>query len=109
MGAVGTLVSNLVDFAVPAGQVDNVTDADSIALLGVAITGADSSNGAWWISTNNGASWSALGAVSDASARLLAADGSDAHLLPAQCRLQRHAKQRDHLPRLGPHQRQQRR
>ena len=30
VGAVGTLVSNLVDFAVPVGQLDNVTDADSI-------------------------------------------------------------------------------
>ncbi len=76
VGAVGTLVSSLVDFASPAGEVDNVTDADTIALLGVAITGADTSNGTWWISTNNGTNWSALGAVSDASARLLAADGS---------------------------------
>ena len=76
VGAVGTLVSSLVDFASPAGEVDNVTDADTIALLGIAITGADTSNGAWWISTDNGTSWSALGAVSDASARLLAADGS---------------------------------
>ena len=76
VGAVGTLVSSLVDFAAPAGEVDNVTDADTIALLGIAITGADTSNGTWWISTNNGTNWSALGAVSDASARLLAADGS---------------------------------
>ena len=51
-----------------------------------------------------GAPWRRGGA----SARLLSADGA-AHLLPAQRRLQRHAKQRDHLPRLGPHQRQQRR
>jgi parallel beta-helix repeat protein len=76
VGAVGTLVSSLVDFAVPAGQLDNVTDADSVALLGIAVTGADTSHGAWWISTDNGTSWSALGSVSDASARLLAADGS---------------------------------
>ena len=32
-GAVGTLVSSLVDFATPAGQVDNVTDADSAKAL----------------------------------------------------------------------------
>ncbi|HET7525450.1 MAG TPA: cadherin-like domain-containing protein [Burkholderiaceae bacterium] len=75
-GAVGTLVSSLVDYATPAGQVDNVTDPDPVPLLGIAITGADASNGAWWYSSDNGASWNALGAVSTASARLLAADGS---------------------------------
>ena len=75
-GVVGTLVSQLVDFASPAGQVDNVTDADAGALLGIAITAADTANGTWLYSTNNGASWNALGAVSDASARLLAADAS---------------------------------
>src|SRR5690606_11446648 len=37
-GPVGTLVSALVDFASPAGQVDNVTDNDSGALLGIAVT-----------------------------------------------------------------------
>ncbi|MCL4800525.1 MAG: tandem-95 repeat protein [Burkholderiales bacterium] len=76
VGAVGTLVSQLVDFAVPAGQVDNVTDPDAGALLGIAVVGADTANGAWWYSLDDGASWSVLGAVSDASARLLAADGT---------------------------------
>ena len=46
-GAVGTLVSNLVDFASPAGQVDNVSDVDSGALLGIAVTAADTTNGTW--------------------------------------------------------------
>ena len=41
----GTLVSNLVDFAVPDGQVDNVSDVDSGALLGIAVTAADTANG----------------------------------------------------------------
>ena len=75
-GVMGTLVSQLVDFDSPAGQVDNVTDPDSGALLGIAITGADAANGTWLYSTNNGTSWNALGAVSDASARLLAADAN---------------------------------
>ena len=75
-GAVGTLVSSLVDFAVPAGQVDNVTDVDSGALLGIAVTAADTTNGVWWYSTNNGASWNALGAVASNNARLLAADAN---------------------------------
>ncbi|MFO0867050.1 MAG: DUF4347 domain-containing protein, partial [Gemmataceae bacterium] len=73
-GAVGTLVSSLVDFATPAGQVDNVTDPDSGALLGIAVTAADATNGSWWYSTDGGSNWNALGSVSNSSARLLAAD-----------------------------------
>ncbi|MGH7261676.1 MAG: beta strand repeat-containing protein, partial [Nitrospiraceae bacterium] len=76
VGAVGTLVSSLVDFAVPAGQVDNVTDPNSGALLGLAVTAADTTNGTWFYSTNNGASWNALGAVANNNARLLAADAN---------------------------------
>ena len=75
-GAVGTLVSALVDFTSPAGQVDNVSEVDSGALLGIAVTAADTTNGAWWYSTNNGASWNALGAVANNNARLLAADAN---------------------------------
>ena len=72
----GTLISNLVDFALPAGQVDNVSDVDSGALLGIAVTTADTTNGAWWYSTDDGASWNALGAVANNNARLLAADAN---------------------------------
>ncbi|MCS6329467.1 MAG: DUF4347 domain-containing protein, partial [Nitrospira sp.] len=75
-GSVGTLVSSLVDFAAPSGQVDNVTDADGGAQLGIAISGANTSNGTWWYSINNGSTWNALGAVSDGSVRLLAANAS---------------------------------
>jgi hypothetical protein len=66
VGAVGALVSMI------AGA--NVTDVDSGAALGVAIVAADTALGAWWYSIDDGASWSTLGAVSDASARLLSAD-----------------------------------
>ncbi len=45
VGAVGTLVSSLVDFQLPAGQIDNVADDDIGALLGVAITGTNSTSG----------------------------------------------------------------
>ena len=75
-GAVGTLVSSLVDFASPAGQVDNVTDVDSDAQLGLALTGANTTNGTWFYSTNNGSTWTAVGSVSDSSALLLAADAN---------------------------------
>ena len=76
VGAVGTLVSSLVDFALPAGQLDNVSDTDTGAVTGMAVTAADTANGSWWYSTDGGANWNALGAVSDANARLLAADAS---------------------------------
>ena len=75
-GAVGTLVSSLVDFAVPAGQVDNVTDVDTGPLLGIAVTAADTSHGSWYYSTDGGTTWLALGAVAATSARLLAADAN---------------------------------
>ncbi|HSD44442.1 MAG TPA: DUF4347 domain-containing protein, partial [Burkholderiales bacterium] len=74
-GAVGTLVSSLVDFP-GGGGLDNVADADSPALLGIAVTVADTSNGTWFYSVDDGAAWNLLGAVSASSARLLAADAS---------------------------------
>jgi hypothetical protein len=61
----GTLVSDLV-----AGNV-----SDPSGIVGIAITAADNTNGSWQVSRDNGSTWSALGAVSDASAKLLAADG----------------------------------
>ncbi len=76
IGAVGTPVSALVDFAAPSGQVDNVTDVDAGALTGIAITAADATNGSWFYSLNNGSAWSPLGTPSGASARLLAADAN---------------------------------
>ncbi|MEN9647844.1 MAG: hypothetical protein RLY57_648, partial [Candidatus Parcubacteria bacterium] len=76
-GVVGTNVGSLVDFAIPAGGLDNVTDVDSGALLGVAIIGADTTNATYYYSTNSGATWSALGAVSTTSARLLASGPSN--------------------------------
>lgn len=51
-----------------------VVDADAGALKGAAITAADTSNGAWQYSRDNGTNWLALGAVSETSAQLLAAD-----------------------------------
>lgn len=75
-GAVGALVSSLVDFATPAGQVDNVTDVDASAALGVAITATDNTHGTWYYSTNAGSTWKAVGEVSATSALLLAADAN---------------------------------
>ncbi|MBK9074017.1 MAG: PKD domain-containing protein [Flavobacteriales bacterium] len=75
-GAVGTLVSALVDLNPPAGGMDNVTDADAGAITGIAITAADATNGTWFYSINNGGAWNALGVPSGVASRLLAADAN---------------------------------
>jgi hypothetical protein len=64
VGAVGTLVSALTG---------GISDVDAGALQGIAVTAADS-NGTWFFSTDNGTTWQAMGAVSNANARLLAPD-----------------------------------
>ena len=73
-GAVGTRVSSLVNLTTPVGGLDNVTDTDAAAVTGIAVTGTDNAHGTWFYSTNNGGTWAAMGAMSDASARVLAAD-----------------------------------
>jgi hypothetical protein len=75
-GPVGTLVSALVDLTVPASGLDNVTDVDAGAVTGLAITAVETTNADWFFSTNDGATWTALGSVSTSSARLLAADAN---------------------------------
>ncbi|MCP4857295.1 MAG: DUF4347 domain-containing protein, partial [Fuerstiella sp.] len=75
-GVVGTLISDFADLNPPAGGQDNVTDADTSAVTGIAVTAADTTNGTWHYSTNGGTNWNSLGAVSNGSARLLAADAS---------------------------------
>ncbi|BAZ49482.1 hemolysin-type calcium-binding region [Nostoc sp. NIES-4103] len=70
VGTVGTLVSSLVSLG------NNVTDPNSGAVTGIALTGVDSSYGTWWYSINNGVNWYQLGSVSENSARLLAADAN---------------------------------
>ncbi len=49
----------LVDFAVPAGQVDNVTDPDAGAKLGIGVTqlSGRTPGATLWYSVDNGASW----------------------------------------------------
>ncbi len=75
-GAVGTLVSSLVNLNPPAGGLDNVSDADSGAVTGIALTSTNTANGTWWYSMNGGTSWTAVGSVSNSSALLLSADAN---------------------------------
>ncbi|MCP4334799.1 MAG: VCBS repeat-containing protein, partial [Gammaproteobacteria bacterium] len=64
----GTLISALI-----AGH---ITDVDSGASEGIAVTGVDNSNGTWEYSINGGTNWNTLGSPSDMNARLLADDAS---------------------------------
>jgi hypothetical protein len=66
----GTLVSTLI-----AGH---ITDVDSGAVSGVAVTHADNSNGSWQYSTDGGVNWTGIGAVSDSHALLLGVDAATA-------------------------------
>ena len=65
-GNAGTLVGTLI-----AGH---VSDVDAGASTGIAVTAADTTQGSWQYSLDAGLSWLPLDVVSDASARLLAAD-----------------------------------
>lgn len=50
----------------------NITDADAGATQGIALTGVKTAYGTWQYSTDSGVTWNPVGAVSDASALLLA-------------------------------------
>ncbi len=77
--AAPTLTSIDEDATSNAGQTvtsivgSSISDVDSGAVQGIAITQLASGNGSWEYSTNGGGSWSAVGAVSQGSALLLRA------------------------------------
>jgi VCBS repeat-containing protein len=76
VGAVGTLVSGLVDFAGGGGN-DNVSDPDGTTTIGIALTSANTANGTWYYSTNGGTTWTDVnqtGAIADGNALLLLAN-----------------------------------
>jgi VCBS repeat-containing protein len=75
VGAVGTLVSQLVDLDTTAGGHDNVRDADGPG-LGIAVGEAATHNGTWFFTLDGGSTWSNIGPVSEQSARLFAADAN---------------------------------
>ncbi len=72
-GAVGTLISDLVDIG---GALSNVTDIDASTITGIAIYSANTTNGTWHYTIDGGTSWNPLGAVTAGSARLLADNAS---------------------------------
>ena len=109
VGAVGTLVSSLVDFASPSGQVDNITDEDSGAFLGIAVTGADTDKRHLVVFNQRRHQLERVGSGGCQQCPPAGSRRQHAALLPAQRQLQRYDRQRHYLPRLGPDQRQQRR
>lgn len=66
-GAVGSAVSAFTG---------GLTDVDGGAAKGLAITGSNQMNGTWYYTTNGGGTWTAVGAVSNTAALLLADNGS---------------------------------
>ena len=72
VGQVGTLVSSLID---TGGPLNNFSDIDG-DLPGIAITGTNLQGGALWYSTDDGATWLDVGAVSETEPQLLAADAN---------------------------------
>jgi hypothetical protein len=105
-GAVGTLVSSLVDLASVPGQLDNFVDPDTGALVGIAITAADSSNGSWFYSIDGGASWTLLGGGVVCQRTVAGRQCEYPALLPTQPEFQRHDQQCHHVPGMGSNQRQ---
>lgn len=65
-----TGILDLIASMAPGG---GISDPDSGAWQGIAITGANTSKGSWGYTTNGGQTWQALGSVSDSTARLLLA------------------------------------
>ncbi len=74
-GAVGTLVSSFIDFDVPAGQVDNISDVDG-GTPGMALIGVDPSLSCYY-SSNGGTTWVMIGAISDSAALVFTANGTN--------------------------------
>ncbi|MGC5702607.1 tandem-95 repeat protein [Pseudomonas sp. NFXW11] len=54
----------------------NETDSNPGSHPGIALTGADTTNGTWWYSLNGGSTWNSVGAVSSSSALLLPGNAS---------------------------------
>ncbi len=72
-GAVGSLVSAIVNPIANTAISGNVLDSDSPE-IGIALTAVDSANGSWFYSLDAGATWLELPPVTETEAFLLSAD-----------------------------------
>ena len=72
------LVSSLIDYATPSGQVDNATDVDTSPSLGLGVTALSANLGTTlWYTTNGGTTWQWTSNTSDSAGGkgLFGADG----------------------------------
>ncbi len=69
-----TSPGNTVAEVIASASLDRITDVDIGAIEGIAVTASTVTAGAWQYSTDNGATWLALGTVSGTSSRLLRAN-----------------------------------
>ncbi|HQR08564.1 MAG TPA: Ig-like domain-containing protein [Gemmatales bacterium] len=75
--------ANTGDLISTLANANRITDVDSNALYGIAITSTSSTGGIWQYSLNDGASWMNVGLRSESSALLLAAEpGNRVRFLP---------------------------
>jgi hypothetical protein len=74
VGAVGTLMSQIIDQVNVPGGLDNVSDPNGHAKVRIVITGINTAHGAWYFSKNNGSTWSALTNVTPVNAPLFNLD-----------------------------------
>ncbi len=68
---------DLVSAIIASAGGNRITDADSGAVEGMAVTAVDNAQGDWQYSTNGGSSWTSFGSVSNASAVVLTDTASD--------------------------------
>ena len=66
----GSTVRSIIDSSA-ANSDDAITDVDTGAVEGIAVTSVDDANGTWEYSVNGGTNWTAFGAVSNTAAVLL--------------------------------------
>src|SRR5207248_310614 len=76
----GTEITDLLASAAPPKR---ITDPDPGAVTGIAITGADNTNGTWQFSIDSGANWTNLGSPTVTQSLLLFEDlGSRVRFVP---------------------------
>ena len=73
--ATDPLGDKIVDIIASAGG-DRITDVDSGAVEGIAVTNVDELYVTWWFSTDSGSTWTSMTGASNTGAILLAADAS---------------------------------
>ena len=97
------LVSDLVNLNPPAGGgLDNVTDADSGAVTGIALTGTNNADGTWYYSTQQRRQLDRRRQRVERAGTPARSQRRHTALFPGQREFQRQRDRRRYVPRLGP-------